>query len=53
MKNERLHDGPQPLRLLITLRIPTMHYILNEISYMSKIVAGYARYEKLPVNTLV
>ena len=32
------------------LHIPTMHYILHKISYMSKIVVGYARYKKLLVN---
>ena len=38
IKKERLHDGSQPHRQLTPLHIPTMHYILHERSYMSKLL---------------
>ena len=42
------HSTSQPNT---TLRIPTMHYMLHEIIYMSKMVVGLYVLQKLPVNT--
>ena len=49
-EEEEITRWSQPYRQLSTLRISTMHYILHEISYMSKTVVGYARYKKIPIH---
>ena len=46
--SRRLHDGSFNLSSYYTITYPTMHYILHEISYMSKTVVDYAHYKNLP-----